>query len=423
MKRAYVHEGMRVLVVGNGAREHAIAWKLSQSQHRPVIYTAPGNPGMENVSTRLSIPVDDVARLVAFSVDENIDLVVVGPEAPLSLGLADELEERGIPVFGPSRSGAQLETSKGFAKDVMKKVGVRTADYRIFSDAALAHAYVDDAGAPIVIKADGLAAGKGVVVAMDLDTAHQAIDEALVHGQFGTSGQTIVVESYLEGPEATLMFFVDANTAKPMLPARDHKRIGDGNTGPNTGGMGAIAPVLEDMPTIAEDTLRDVVEPVLEALRNEGIVYRGVLYVGLMLTKGGPAVIEFNARFGDPETQSVLPLLESDLLEVLWACAVDDLSNLELRWHPSYAIGVVSASAGYPENPQVGQPIEIKTSSQDLVFHAGTKWQDGQLATSGGRVLTAVGIGPTPEAARQIAYNLTEQVYFEGRQFRSDIGK
>lgn len=415
--------GCRVLVVGQGAREHAIVWKLHQSQFDPKLFVAPGNPGMEGMATRIPISVDDVSSIVEFALEAQIQLVVVGPEAPLSRGLVDACLEKGIPAFGPQQAAAMLETSKAFAKDVMKKAAVPTASYEVFTDADAAKRYIDDHGAPIVIKADGLAAGKGVIVAQTVEEAALAIDDILVNERFGASGHRVVIEDFLEGQEASLMFFVDDDYAIPMLPARDYKRIGDGNTGPNTGGMGSVAPVLRDRPEMVSEVERTIVMPVLQELKSQGVVYRGVLYVGLMVTREGrPMVIEFNARFGDPETEVVLPLLTTDLLEVMWAIAHGRLKDIELAWSAKHAVCVVLAAPGYPDKPVVGQPIRFAHGPADLVFHAGTTNNEGVLKTSGGRVLTAVGIGATRHEAQGIAYRIAEKIYFDGKQLRHDIG-
>lgn len=415
--------GCRVLVVGQGAREHAIVWKLYHSRWAPKLFVAPGNPGMDGMATRIPIAVDDVQGIVDFALEAHIQLVVVGPEAPLSLGLVDACEANGIPAFGPAQAAARLESSKAFAKELMRKTGVPTASYEVFSDPEAAKDYVRRQGAPIVIKADGLAAGKGVIVAQTVDEAERAIDDMLVGHRFGESGARVVVESFLQGQEASLMFFVDGDLAVPMVPARDYKRIGDGNVGPNTGGMGSIAPVLRDRPDLTLKVQQTIVEPVLTELGRQGIVYGGVLYVGLMVTpEGEPMVIEFNARFGDPETEVVLPLLKTDLIEVMWATAHHRLRDVDLAWSGQHAVCVVLAAPGYPEKPQTGQAISFAHGPSDLVFHAGTTLEEGVLRTAGGRVLTVVGFGATRYEARGVAYRIASQIYFEGKQMRQDIG-
>lgn len=415
--------GLRVLVVGSGAREHAIVWKLAQSPWDPQLFALPGNPGMGQYAACLPGAADDVARVLAAVAEHDVDLVVVGPEAPLARGLADACEAAGVAVFGPSQAAARLETSKGFCKQLLQNLGVRTADFGLFRDLEAARSYVRAQGTPIVIKADGLAAGKGVVIAEDEETAFSVLEDLMVHGRFGASGQQVVVESYLTGPELSLMCFVDAETVVPMIPARDYKRIGDGNTGPNTGGMGAIAPVPDVDAALVEEVRRTIVQPVVRALAAQGTPYRGVLYAGLMLTEEGPAVIEFNARFGDPETQVVLPLLDGDLLEVAWAVAHDQLGDVQVAWKAAAATAVVAAAPGYPDSPRTGAPLQLGTPVDGLVFHAGTALRDGALVTAGGRVLTAVGLAERPADARRIAYEIIDRVYFEGKQVRTDIGR
>ncbi len=422
-QREQLRRGCRVLVVGQGAREHAIVWTLHHSRFEPKLFVAPGNPGMEGICTRVPIAAHDVHELVSFALEAHIDLVVIGPEAPLSLGLVDECLKHGIPAFGPTKAAAQLESSKAFAKDLMKKAGVPTAVYEVFTDAAKARAYVEAHGAPIVVKADGLAAGKGVIVAQTTQEACNAIDDILIGQRFGESGNRVVIESFLEGQEASLMFFVDDELALPMVPARDYKRIGEGNTGPNTGGMGSVAPVLRDRPEIVAEVERTIVQPVLRELKAREITYQGVLYVGLMVTRDGrPMVIEFNARFGDPETEVVLPLLRTDLLQVMWATAHHALRDVRLEWSTGHAVCVVLAAPGYPEKPVVGQPIQFAHGPSDLVFHAGTTSDNGVLKTSGGRVLTVVGFGTTRHEAQGVAYRIAENIYFDGKQIRRDIG-
>ncbi|MBX5436378.1 MAG: phosphoribosylamine--glycine ligase [Alicyclobacillaceae bacterium] len=426
----------KVLVVGGGAREHALVWKLAQSPRRPVLYAAPGNPGMRAWAQTVEIGAGDVEALIRFAAREHIDLVVAGPELPLSLGLADMCSDAGIRVFGPTRAAAQVETSKAFAKDVMCRAGVPTARYEVFTDAEAAKRHVRACGAPIVVKADGLAAGKGVTVAKTVAEACAAIDDALVGGRFGEAGRRVVVESYLRGTEVSLMCFVDGETVLPMISARDHKRVFDGDEGPNTGGMGAFAPVPAFAAAGMEAVVVErIVRPTLRELAARGIRYQGVLYAGLMMTDDGPYVVEFNARFGDPEAEVVLPLLDGDLLEVLWATAEGRLADVAVAWRNAAAVCVVLAAPGYPEAPRVGSAITMPASLADLaaaedgpasqvvVFHAGTREVAGQLVTAGGRVLTVTGIGRSLEAARSIAYGAAESIYFEGKHFRRDIGQ
>lgn len=416
----------KVLIVGNGAREHAIAWKLAQSPHRPTLYVAPGNAGMADVCKVVEVAVDDVRGLVQFAQSEAIDLLFVGPEVPLSKGIVNLCEAAGIRVFGPAREAAVLESSKAEAKAWMKRANVPTAAYETFDDADLAKAYIVQQGAPIVVKADGLAAGKGVVVADSVEQACAAVDEMMVSKRFGLAGQRIVIESFLQGDEVSMMFFVDVNTVTPMVSARDYKRLLKGNHGPNTGGMGAFAPVSEfsgeDFVASVQTT---IVEPILQALREDGIVYRGVLYAGLMMTETGPQVVEFNCRFGDPETQVVLPLLQTDLLEVMWAVTCDRLGDVPIIWSDEKAVCIVLAAPGYPTEVKAGGEIRIdgNLTDMDILFHAGTARSGQGVVTSGGRVMTVVGRGPDFPTARRIAYQVADAIYFEGKQMRSDIAE
>ncbi|MCL6632220.1 MAG: phosphoribosylamine--glycine ligase [Alicyclobacillus herbarius] len=443
----------RVLVVGSGAREHVLAWKLAQSPHRPELFAAPGNPGLAQVAECVPLAADDVDGLVSFCRTHAIELVVVGPEQPLSVGLVDALTQAGIRAFGPTEAAAQLETSKAFAKSLMQKAGVPTAAHRTFTDAKAAKAYIREQGAPIVVKADGLAAGKGVTVAKTVAEACRAVDEMMEGGRFGAAGRRVVVESFLAGREASLMFFIDESAVVPMIPARDHKRIGEGDTGPNTGGMGAYAPLPDaDSRALAEEVERRIVRPTLAVLAEQGIQYRGVLYVGLMLTAEGPQVVEFNVRFGDPEAEVVLPLLASDLLEIAWAVSEGRLADIDIAWHSEQAaVCVVLAAAGYPDSPRKGDVIELpgaagrpragvldasanaETTSAGLVgasagvsytiFHAGTRQDGDTLKTAGGRVLTVTGVGKTLAEARDAAYAGADGVQFAGKYLRRDIAR
>ncbi|MCL6636744.1 MAG: phosphoribosylamine--glycine ligase [Alicyclobacillus sp.] len=424
MNELQIPQRPRVLVLGSGAREHALVWKLAQSPRRPQLFVAPGNPGMETLAERVALTVEDASGVRAWAATHGIDLVVIGPEAALAAGVADALRQAGIRVFGPDRAAARLETSKAFAKQVMQAAGVPTAPFRVFDDAAAAADYVRTHGAPVVVKADGLAAGKGVVVADSVDAALQALDEMMVQGRFGAAGRQVVLEEKLVGREASAMCFVDGTTVVPMLPARDYKRVGDGDRGPNTGGMGAFAPVPDAPPDLGTIVSERIVRPVLAELAKAGVVYRGVLYVGLMLTAEGPQVVEFNCRFGDPETQVVLPLLASDLLEVAWATAGGELAAVPVQWHEKTAVCVVLAAEGYPGAPRTGDPLLLPDPAQvaeGWLFHAGTGWRDGQLVTAGGRVLSAVATGWDVATARARAYRLANQVAFSGKLFRRDI--
>jgi phosphoribosylamine--glycine ligase len=415
----------RVLIVGGGGREHAIAWKLAQSPHRPRLVAVPGNAGMDAVCHRADVAASDVEAIAAYAAAHAVDLVVVGPEQPLAAGIVDACQRRGVRVFGPTQAAARLETSKSFAKQLMQAAGVPTAPFEVHDDADAAIAAVRRLGAPIVVKADGLAAGKGVVVADTVEEAEQAVRRLMVERCFGEAGARVVIERKLEGTELSQMFFVDGETAVAMPPARDHKRLLDGDQGPNTGGMGAFAPVPEAVERgIPAEVEARIVQPVLRALAAQGIVYRGVLYAGLMMTAEGPHVIEFNVRFGDPETQAVLPLLRSDLLEVLWAVADGRLEQAHIQWADGAAACVVAAAAGYPERPRTGDEIRISPDAKDaLLFHAGTATRDGRLVTAGGRVLAAAGLGESLDDALRVAYRTLGKVHFEGMQFRRDIGR
>ncbi|GMA63307.1 phosphoribosylamine--glycine ligase [Alicyclobacillus fastidiosus] len=416
----------RVAVIGQGAREHAITWKLSESPLRPQLYAVPGNPGMWELAAKVDIPVNQHDALIKWAISEHIDLVVVGPEQPLAEGVVDAFLAAGIPAFGPSAAAAQIEASKAFAKDVMRRAGVPTAQYEVFTDVEEAQSFAERLGAPVVVKADGLAAGKGVVVAETLEEANAAIADMLEGNRFGSSGHKVVIEEFLRGEEVSLMYFVDGSTVIPMVPARDFKRVGDGDTGPNTGGMGAFAPVpsflAADWTAFATEA---IVEPTVNLLKTEGITYRGVLYAGLMVTADGPKVIEFNARFGDPETQVVLPLLESDLLEIMWAAAHDSLDGIDVRWRDKAAVCVVLAGGEYPAKSDVGTPIELSATHHPhvCVFHAGTERHGNQLVTAGGRVLTVSALADDIPSAIDLAYTELHSAHFNGMQYRRDIAR
>jgi phosphoribosylamine--glycine ligase len=414
-----------VLVVGNGAREHTLVWKLLQSARVERVFCAPGNAGTTAIATNLPFTANQVGAIADWCAANRIDLVVVGPEEPLARGIADVLTERGIAVFGPSAACARIEASKSWAKELLHWAEVPTAKHRLFQDANAAWDAVRRGPFPVVLKADGLAAGKGVVVAQTPAEAQAAIRAALEELVFGEAGQTLLVEEFLAGEELSLLTVVDGRTVLPLVPARDHKRIGEGETGPNTGGMGAYAPthLADGIGTARLCSL--VVEPVVEALAQLGLVYRGVLYAGLILTAEGPKVIEFNCRMGDPETQVVLPLLDDDFAELAFATATGQLARASLTFQEGYRCGVVLASAGYPDAAfATGAPIngESDVDGNALVFHAGTRLNDGQVVTAGGRVLTVVGQGPTLAAARAHAYANAERIHFAGAYFRRDIG-
>ena len=415
---------MKVCVIGNGGREHALAWRLSISPSVTKVYAIPGSGAMSDCAELVGIDWQQSDHLINFLKDNQVDLVVVGPEAPLVAGLADELNKAGIPVFGPSKAAAQLEGSKVFAKDLMKKYNIPTAAYGVFHNVEEAKAFIATTGAPIVVKADGLAAGKGVVVAMTIDEANAAVEDMLSGNRFGEAGSTVVIEEFMEGEEASLLAFVDGRTVVPMIASQDHKRIFDGDKGPNTGGMGtyAPAPVLTD--TLRNKAMKTILEPMVEAMQKEGMPYVGCLYAGLMITAEGPKVVEFNARFGDPETQVVLPLLDSDLGQIMMACATGNLTAHMVKWKDSSAACVILASKGYPETSSKGDVIhgDIKQHDTTIVFHSGTKLIGENYVTNGGRVLGVVGLGKDLRTALDRAYERIEHIDFEGMQYRTDIG-
>ena len=415
---------MKVCVIGSGGREHALAWRLSISPSVTKVYAIPGSAAMSDCAELVGIDWQQSDHLINFLKDNQVDLVVVGPEAPLVAGLADELNKAGIPVFGPSKAAAQLEGSKVFAKDLMKKYNIPTAAYGVFHNVEEAKAFIATTGAPIVVKADGLAAGKGVVVAMTIDEANAAVEDMLSGNRFGEAGSTVVIEEFMEGEEASLLAFVDGKTVVPMIASQDHKRIFDGDKGPNTGGMGtyAPAPVLTD--ALRDEAMKTILEPMVSAMEKEGMPYVGCLYAGLMITPQGPKVVEFNARFGDPETQVVLPLLDSDLGQIMMACATGTLTADIVKWKDSSAACVILASKGYPETSSKGDVIhgDIKQHDTTIVFHSGTKFIGDEYVTNGGRVLGVVGLGKDLRTALDRAYGRIEHIDFEGMQYRTDIG-
>ena len=417
---------MRILVVGSGGREHAIAWALARSGAHEVI-VAPGNPGTELIARNVSVAADDVQGLVGLARSESVDFVVVGPEAPLVAGLVDSLEEAGIPAVGPTAAAARLEGSKAFAKAFMERHGIPTAAYRTFEDHAEALAYVRAEGAPIVVKASGLAAGKGAVVCATLAEAEEALDAMMRREQFGDAADEVVVEAFMDGEEASLFAICDGTDYVLLSPAQDHKRIGEGDTGPNTGGMGAYAPAPVMTPALIEEACRRIVEPTLAGMRAEGHPYTGILYVGLMLTPSGPSVVEYNCRLGDPETQAVMMLLESDPAALFHRAATGNLAGFDLRLTPGAAACVVLASEGYPGAYDKGREIRGLGAACAIdgveVFHAGTRKGTGGLETGGGRVLGVSATGQDLEAALRLCYAAVEHIRFEGRQFRRDIGR
>ena len=418
---------MRILLIGGGGREHALAWKLVQSPNVEKLYAAPGNPGMALLQKCecINLNVDDLEGVADYAEEKSIDLTVVGPEAPLVAGLADVFKRRGLPVFGPSKAAAQLEGSKAFSKELMAKYNIPTAFFKICDDIEAAKAYVEEKGAPIVVKADGLAAGKGVVVAMTKQEALDAIDDMMGDHKFGAAGARVVLEEYMEGEEASLLAFTDGKTVVPMIAAQDHKRVFDGDEGPNTGGMGtyAPAPVMTDILRLKATEL--VLKPVVAAMAKEGTPYQGCLYAGLMIKGDSVKVVEFNCRFGDPETQVVLPLLDGDLAEIMLACATGTLDKVEVAWHDKAAVCVVMASGGYPESYEKGKEITGLAAAEEdkdvVVFHAGTKEAEGKIVTSGGRVLGVTAVDANIKAARDRAYAAVEKIAFEKNFYRKDI--
>lgn len=415
---------MRILVVGSGGREHALVWKLSQSSKVDKIYCAPGNGGIAKIATCLPIKETEIDQLVHFAKENSIDLTVVGPESSLIAGIVDRFREEDLAIFGPNQQAARIEGSKHFAKDLMKKYRIPTADYQVFTDGQAAKEYVYQKGAPIVVKADGLASGKGVVVAHSIEEAIQAIEDAMENGVFGAAGRKLVIEEYLEGDELSLMAFVDGTTVRPMVLVQDHKPLYNGGKGPNTGGMGTYSPVPPYGKGVRELAMNEIIHLLVEGLAKEGIHYRGVLYAGLMMVQDRPYVIEFNARFGDPETQVVLPRLKTDLLDILLATANGELEQYQLEWDHRAAVCTILASGGYPSKYQVGYPITgLENVSDCFVFHAGTKEKAGRITTAGGRVLGVTALGEDLQQARQKVYNVIQQIHFENMYYRTDIAK
>ncbi|NUQ70468.1 MAG: phosphoribosylamine--glycine ligase [Chthonomonadales bacterium] len=424
---------MRVLVVGGGGREHALVWKLAQSRHVDRIYCAPGNAGIARLAECINLQATDISGLANFASAENIDLTVIGPEASLIAGIVDRFEARGLRAFGPSTDPARIEGSKGFAKELMVRYGIPTAPYRICGDAESAHDAVrrhyaahPEPGFRIVIKADGLAAGKGVTVATSEEEAHETIEAMMVRRVFGEAGDRVLIEECLDGHEVSVMAITDGETVVPLAPAKDHKRVRDGDQGPNTGGMGAYSPVPTLPDTIVRDALELVLKPAISAIRDLGIPYKGVLYAGLMVTSEGIKALEFNCRFGDPETQVVLPLMEADLFEVMDAAVNGRLDEIDLAVSDQAAVCVVATAGGYPGEYETGLEIQGLDRAAQLesctVFHAGTRECDGRICTAGGRVLGVTAVGKDLSAASSAAYMAIDQIQFAGMHYRRDIG-
>ena len=425
---------MKVLVVGGGGREHALAWKLSQSERIQKVFVAPGNGGTARDSNLIDVPITDVNALLAWAQQEKIDLTVVGPEAPLAAGVVDVFRARGMRIFGPTQAAAQLESSKAFSKAFMKRHGIPTAVYETFTDPALAHAYIDKMGAPIVVKADGLAAGKGVVVAMSAEEAHAAIDFMLLDNTLGVVHNTgadgaalprVVIEEFLQGEEASFIVMCDGKNVLALATSQDHKRLLDKDEGPNTGGMGAYSPAPVVSAQVHARAMREVIMPTIKGMEKDGIPYTGFLYAGLMIDdQGHPKTLEFNCRMGDPETQAIMMRLKSDFVEVMLAATSEKLDAVELVWDRRTALGVVMAAAGYPMNPRKGDVISglPKDEGDAMVFHAGTTEKDGQILTSGGRVLCVTALADSVKQAQQKAYQAASPIAFDGMQMRRDIG-
>lgn len=413
---------MNILVVGRGGREHAILWSLAKSPKVKQLFCAPGNAGIAELAECVPIMENDFEKLAQFAIDQEIDLVVVGPEDPLFHGLVDVLEEKGITVFGPRKDAAMIEGSKVFAKQLMKKYGIPTAAYETFERYEEALAYLREQSLPIVIKADGLAAGKGVTVAKTMAKAESAL-EAIMHDKvFGEAGNKVVIEEFLQGQEMTILAFVDGETVRPMVPSQDHKPVYDGDRGPNTGGMGTYSPVPHISPAIVEEAIETILKPAARAMVQEGRPFRGVLYAGLMITDAGPKTVEFNCRFGDPEAQVVLPRLKTDLLDIILATLHGQLADIEIEWSDEAAVCVVLASGGYPGLYEKGFPIEgLDEVKHSVVFHAGTKKVDGKIVTDGGRLLGVTALGADIAEARRKAYEDVERIRFQGRHYRTDI--
>ena len=418
---------MKILLIGGGGREHALAWKLAQSPKVESILAAPGNPGIAELPKCecVALNLDDLEKVADFAEDNGIDLTVVGPEATLVAGIADVFKRRGLPVFGPSKAAAQLEGSKAFSKELMAKYDIPTAFFKVCEDIETAKAYVEEKGAPIVVKADGLAAGKGVVVAMTKEEALAAIDDMMGDQIFGNAGARVVLEEFMEGEEASLLAFTDGKTVVPMIAAQDHKRIFDNDEGPNTGGMGTYAPAPVMTDVLRLKATERVLKPVVAAMAEEGTPYQGCLYAGLMINGDSVKVVEFNCRFGDPETQVILPLLDGDLADIMLACATGTLDEVEVAWHDKAAVCVVMASGGYPGKYENGKEItglvEANADEATVVFHAGTKAVDGKIVTAGGRVLGVTSVDKNIRDARDRAYAAVEKVKFDQVFYRKDI--
>jgi phosphoribosylamine--glycine ligase len=416
---------MKILVVGGGGREHALVWKLAQSPRVSKIYCAPGNAGISQLAECVDIAANDIDRLLSFAKDQEIDLTVVGPEAPLVAGIVNKFSSAGLKIFGPSQEAAEIEGSKALAKRIMEKYQIPTAEYRVFDKAEPAITYIKKIGAPVVVKADGLEAGKGVIVAFDTETAVRAVKEIMEDQIFGTAGAKVIIEEYLTGEEVSILAFTDGDHVVPMVSAQDHKRVFNDDQGPNTGGMGAYSPAPVYTSEIAQITLEKILKPTIAGLKAEGRTYRGVIYAGLMLTSTGVKVLEYNARFGDPETQPVLMRLKTDLIDIIEAILEGRLDQQKIEWFDEAAVCVVLASGGYPGHYETGKEIRglELTYPDGYVFHGGTSFREGVLVTSGGRVLGVTAKGKTVEEAIKHVYQYVKKINFDDMHYRTDIGK
>jgi len=418
---------MKILVVGGGGREHALVWKIAQSPLVETIYCAPGNPGIANLADCVHIPADDIGALLDFAQAEKIDLTVVGPEVPLTMGIVDRFQAVGLEIFGPNQSAARIEGSKSFSKDLMKKYAIPTAAYETFTERDAAVAYIKAQGAPIVVKADGLAAGKGVIVAMSEEQAIAAVDDIMLGKVFGAAGTSVVIEEFMDGEEASFFAFTDGQNILPLASSQDHKRAFDDDEGPNTGGMGAYSPAPVVTAVLHDEIVEAIVKPTIAGMASDGCPYSGILYVGLMIKDGKPRVVEYNARFGDPEAQPLLMRMKSDIVPVLQACARGNLDQDSIEWHDKAAVCVVMASGGYPAAYDKGFEITgldaVLAMDNVYVFHAGTSFQDGKTVNTGGRVLGVTGLGSTVAEAIECAYSAVDRIDWKGVHFRKDIGK
>jgi len=417
---------MKVLVVGSGGREHTLVWKIAQSSSVTKIYCAPGNGGISTLAECVPIKAVDIDGVVKFSKENKIDLVVVAPDDPLALGMVDELENAGIRAFGPKKNAAIIEGSKAFSKDLMKKYSIPTAKYEVFEESEKAIEYLKTQEYPIVVKADGLALGKGVIIAEDFKQASDAVNSMMNDQVFGSAGKKVVIEEFLVGPEVSILAFTDGKTVKPMVSSQDHKRVFDNDVGPNTGGMGTFSPSKIYTQEIAEYCMGKIMKPTIEAMRNEGRTFKGVLYFGIIITKDGPKVLEYNARFGDPETQVVLPKLNSDLVEIFNAIIDEKLDSIEIEWSDYASVCVVMASGGYPGKYETGLQItgiaDAESDSNIVVFHAGSKYENDKFYTAGGRVLGVTSLEPTMDEAIKKAYSGVKKISFKDAHYRKDIG-